>query len=242
MIQTRKFGAYIFGSSALLNDRQLEQLAQHFKQQPQPAESALEGRSAYTIDQIDGIGSVVIKPYMRGGLLRYVVKRRYLKLGSPRCRHEFELLQNVRKLGIAAPEPVAFAYSGRLYYLGWLITRAIEQPKSLVHLANTDTGTAQKVMPLVSEQISKLIQHRIQHIDLHPGNVIVDRDGRVFIIDFDKGRVFSGSRDKLRDLYLQRWQRAVSKHGLPLWLNERLYAGLTGEDDKTIAMKRTGDD
>jgi hypothetical protein len=70
MIQTRKFGAYIFGSSTLFNDRQLEQLAQHFKQQPQPAESALEGRSAHTIDQIDGIGSVVIKPYMRGGLLR----------------------------------------------------------------------------------------------------------------------------------------------------------------------------
>jgi hypothetical protein len=64
----------------------------------------------------------------------------------------------------------------------------------------------------------------------------------VFIIDFDKGRVFSGSRDKLRDLYLQRWQRAVRKHGLPLWLNERLNAGLTGEDDKTIAKKRTGDD
>jgi hypothetical protein len=111
--------------------------------------------------------------------LRYVVKRRYLKLGSPRCRHEFELLQNVRNLGIAAPEPVAFAYSGILYYLGWLITRAIEQPKSLVHLANTDTGTAQKVMPLVIEQISKLVQHRIQHIDLHPGNVIVDSSSTV---------------------------------------------------------------
>ena len=237
MIQTRKFGAYRFGSSEMLSDRQLKQLAQHFKQQPQPSVSVLEGRSLHTIDQIDGIGSVVIKPYMRGGFLRYLVKRRYLKLGTPRCQQEFELLQTVRNQGVNAPEPVAFAYSGRIYYLGWLITRAIEQPISLVQLANTNATGVQQMMPLVIEQISKLIQHHIQHIDLHPGNIIVDRDGRVFIIDFDKGRIFTGSQDKLRDFYLRRWQRAVSKHGLPVVLNDMLQAGLIDAADETIAKK-----
>ena len=91
-------------------------------------------------------------------------------------------------------------------------------------------------MPSVIEQISKLIEHRILHIDLHPGNVIVDDKGRALIIDFDKGRFFNGSRDKLRNLYLQRWQRAVSKHGLPAMLNEMIWDGLFGNADKTAAQ------
>jgi len=229
MIQTRKFGAYLFGSSVTLTDRQLKQFARHFQQEPHPSVSVLGGRSSQTIDQIDGIGSVFIKPYMRGGVMRYLVKRRHLKLGTPRCRREFELLQTVRKLGLNAPEPVAYAVSGRLYYLGWLITRVIQQPKSLAQLANADAAGAQRMMPSVIEQISKLILHHILHIDLHPGNVIVDKDERVFIIDFDKGRRFSGSQNKLSNLYIRRWQRAVSKHRLPVMLTDMLRAGLTGD-------------
>ena len=146
MIQTRKIGAYIFGSSALLNDRQLEQLAQHFKQQPQPAESTLEGRSAYTIVQIDGIGSVAIKSYTRGGWIRYLIKRRYLKLGKTRAQIEFELLQVVRNLGINAPEPVAYAHSGHMFYQAWLVSRAIKDPQSLALLSLKDERITRQVM------------------------------------------------------------------------------------------------
>ncbi len=91
------------------------------------------------------------------------------------------------------------------------------------------------MMPSVIEQISKLIQHHILHIDLHPGNVIVDKDERVFIIDFDKGRRFSGSQNKLSNLYLRRWQRAVSKHRLPVMLTDMLRAGLIGDAAKSAA-------
>jgi 3-deoxy-D-manno-octulosonic acid kinase len=137
-------------------------------------------------------------------------------------------MQTVRQLGVNVPEPVAFAYQGRLYYIGWLITRSIPQPQSLVQLANKDVAAAQRAMPRVIDQISKLIEHRILHIDLHPGNVIVDKAGRAFIIDFDKGRLFKGPKDKLRELYLKRWQRAVKKHGLAAMLNDMVRAGLIG--------------
>jgi 3-deoxy-D-manno-octulosonic acid kinase len=242
MIQIRKFGKYTFGSSGVLSDRQLNLLTHHFKQRSQPAGPVLEGRSSPIIDQIDGIGKVVIKPYMRGGFVRHFVKRRYLRLGRPRCLREFELLQKVRNLGISAPEPIAAAHRGRLSYLGWLITRAIDRPVSLIHLARTDTDAAQKIMPAVIEQFSLLIAHRIHHMDLHPGNVLIDAQGRVFIIDFDKGRVFSGSRNKLRNHYLYRWQRAVSRHGLPIWLVHMLDTGLGGHLDGTIAKKQSADD
>jgi 3-deoxy-D-manno-octulosonic acid kinase len=88
-------------------------------------------------------------------------------------------------------------------------------------------------MPSVIEQISKLIEHRILHIDLHPGNIIVDKDDRVFIIDFDRGRIFNGDRNKLCKLYLQRWQRAVDKHRLPVMLTDMIRGGLFGDADQT---------
>ena len=37
-------------------------------------------------------------------------------------------------------------------------------------------------------------------------------------LDFDKGRIYRGSREKLKDRYIARWQRAVAKHGLPEFL------------------------
>jgi 3-deoxy-D-manno-octulosonic acid kinase len=71
-----------------------------------------------------------------------------------------------------------------------------------------------------------LIQHRILHVDLHPGNVIMDAAGKVYLLDFDRGKVYHGDRQKLKNRYLTRWQRAVNKHGLPEFLAEMLRAGL----------------
>ena len=71
-----------------------------------------------------------------------------------------------------------------------------------------------------------LVQNKILHVDLHPGNVIVDPEGKVYLLDFDKGRIFRGSRQRLQERYFARWKRAVIKHGLPAMLIECLQAGI----------------
>ena len=82
-------------------------------------------------------------------------------------------------------------------------------------------------MASVIEQISLLIQNDLLHVDLHPGNAVIDAAGKVYLLDFDKGRVYHGSRQNLKDRYLARWQRAVNKHGLPEMLTDILQAGLS---------------
>ena len=238
----RTFETLSIGSSIKLTDSQLSDISdlclqplESARQPVEPANNALGGRTSVITGPIKDIGPVVVKPYLRGGLMQHLTRRHYLKFGPTRCQQEFELLQTVRQLGMNAPEPVAFAYRGRLVYRGWLITRSIPQPISLVQLANTDEARAQRTMPLVIEQISALIEHRILHVDLHPGNVIIDQEDRVFIIDFDRGRMVKGDRDNLRKLYLQRWQRAVEKHGLPAMLKEMLRSGLGANiDQRTV--------
>ena len=189
-------------------------------------DSVLGGRSSVTIARVEGIGSMVVKYYTRGGLLRHMVKRRYLRCGKTRCQIEYELLQKVRGLGVSAPEPIAYAYRGGLFYKGWLATREIKQQQTLAELSCADEEHAHIVMKEVINQVAVLIKNNILHVDLHPGNVLVDSGDRIFLLDFDKARLSRRNKDRLRNHYTNRWQRAVIKHRLPKMLSEMMRAGL----------------
>ena len=216
----RTIDSYHFGFSLNLTESQLSSLTGLFHH-PEPAGvSVLGGRTSVTPVQLDGIGSVVIKHHRRGGLMRYLLKQRYLKLGKTRAQIEFELLQVVRNLGINAPEPVAYAHRGRIFYQAWLISRAIKHPLSLALLSLKDEKKARQAMESVIGQISLLIQNGILHVDMHPGNVAVDTCGHAYLLDFDKGHNYHGNSKKLADRYINRWRRAVVKHSLPNFLAE----------------------
>ena len=222
----KTFDSYCFGSSGNLTDQHFAQLIRHFNTPTTPTDSPLSGRTSVITDKLEGIGRVVVKHYTRGGLIRYLFKKRYLKWGKPRCQLEYEMLRKVRKLGVSAPEPIAYAYLGGLIYKAWLVTREIKQQQTLAELSCVDEELARIAMEEIVIQVSILINNSIRHADLHPGNVLVDRSDRVFILDFDKACVSWWDRNKLRDKYLMRWRRAVTKHGLPDMLSEMMSAGL----------------
>jgi 3-deoxy-D-manno-octulosonic acid kinase len=223
---TKTYDSYHFGSASDLADEQLKQLIMFFKMPVNTVDSVLGGRSSVAIAHLEGIGSVVIKYYARGGFIRYLVKRRYLRWGKTRCQIEYELLKKVRDLGLSAPEPIAYAYRGGLFYKGWLVTRKIKEQQTLAELSCTDAENAHIAVKELINQVSVLIKNNVFHTDLHPGNVLVDSDGRVFLLDFDRARISQMDKNRLRDHYLSRWRRAVIKHRLPEMLYEMLSAGL----------------
>ena len=225
---TPTYKAYQFGTCTPLTELQMNRLIGFFSQPPPKTNSVLGGRSSVSYHRIEDLGPVVVKHYKRGGLWGRLVRRRYLKWGKSRSRLEFELLLKARDLGINVPEPLLYAHRGRLIYRAWLVTREIKQPQSLARLSLNDEKRTRQVMASVIDQISRLIDHGIWHVDLHPGNVVIDQNGRVFLLDFDKGSLYQGNKMKLRDRYINRWQRAVSKHKLPKMLSEILQAGLQG--------------
>jgi 3-deoxy-D-manno-octulosonic acid kinase len=223
---TPTHNAYLFGTCTPLTELQMNQLIGFFCQPPARTDSVLDGRSSINHHRIDDLGPVVVKHYKRGGLIGRLIRRKYLKWGKTRSQLEFELLQIVRGLGINAPEPLVYATSGHWFYRAWLVTREIKEALSLARLSLTDETRIQPAMTSVTEQISRLIDNGILHVDLHPGNVVVDQKDRVFLLDFDKGHFYRGKKNKLTDRYINRWQRAVSKHGLPNFLAEMLEIGL----------------
>ncbi|MCF8111163.1 MAG: hypothetical protein K9J85_06705 [Desulfobacteraceae bacterium] len=218
----QKYRSFRFGSPGGLPALQMDKLVEGFHDPVDQAESVLGGRIRTRAFELEDAGPVVIKPYFRGGLLARLNKRTYLGIGKARSRAEFEMLQLVRRQGINAPEPVAYAVKGGLLYRAWLVTKQIPGAVSLSELSFTDPEKAEKVLPAVSEQIGKMIRLGIYHVDLHPGNVLVDTGGRAFLIDFDKAGSWSGNRGKLKQRYVKRWKRAADKHGLPGFIRDAL--------------------
>jgi len=225
----KTYGSYHFGSLCDLTDQLMGQLIRLFNTPTNAVDSPLGGRSSVTIARLEGIGSVVIKHYTRGGIIRHIVKRNYVKWGKTRSQLEYEALQKVGSLGVNVPEPIVYAYQGRLFYRAWLVTREISQQKTLAELSLIDEGKARIAMKEVVIQVATLITNNIHHADLHPGNVLVENADRVFILDFDKAAFSRGNRDKLRDKYLRRWLRAVTKYRLPGVLSEMMYEGLRSD-------------
>jgi len=188
--------------------------------------SVLGGRGNVRLSKIEGLGSIAVKQYRRGGLLGKLIRSLYLSFGESRAEEEFKILEMVRGLGINAPQPLIWVRRGGAIYENWLIMSAIPDPVSMAQLAlNDESGWIGKVPELIL-QIGQLIRHRIFHVDLHPGNVLLGSDGKVCIIDFDRARFFPGSLNDLRDQYLIRWRRAVIKHQLPESVSERICPGL----------------
>jgi 3-deoxy-D-manno-octulosonic acid kinase len=117
-----------------------------------------------------------------------------------------------------------FVNKGSFFYRTWLFMEEIANSRNLAEVSRSEKGedvdVLHEAMNKLGEQVLVLIANRIFHVDLHPGNVLVEQGGRVSIVDFDKAREFKGSPERLRELYLRRWRRAVIKHKLSPVLTE----------------------
>jgi len=210
-----KHRSYKFGSMSKLSLPTLDHLIMVFnsKKIEKPG-TILTGRNSVTQIDIDKVGPVIVKSYTRGGFVSYFNKQRYFFAKKKRNVLEFEFLLLAKKAGVNVPKPFAYASYGTLFYKAWLITRKIENAQNYVELCLNDEKKAITLLPAICDNINKLIDRSIFHIDLHPGNIVINDSDKVFILDFDKACYISGKKGKLIKKYRQRWQRAIKKYGL----------------------------
>lgn len=101
-----------------------------------------------------------------------------------KARREFEIALSIQRLGVAAPEPLAWGVERSRFGLGacWLVTRTIDRAVPLLEylengfqlLSTTDQSrTRQCLANSIAEFVARLHAAGIVHADLHPGNLLL---------------------------------------------------------------------
>ena len=214
-VHTRAHQGFSIGSTMKLNPKSLNQLIQAFSSWETATPDPLDGRAAVKYMTLPETGPVAIKSYQRGGLIAKITKDRYLRMGKPRSQKEFEFLCHASRAGLSVPRPLIYVTRGFFFYKAWLITRRIRGHRPFTQVAMEDPIRGAQLMPSISKQVKMLIKNRIFHVDLHPGNILIDEAGKPYIIDFDKARFTRFSPGKTIQLFNDRWIKAISKYHLP---------------------------
>jgi len=176
------------GPTTILYDDTLLSHADEAPFTPPAGTAAIGGRgAAWNVPARDGDGEWVLRHYRRGGLPAKFSADVYLWPGLTLTRpwREWHLLAELHALGLPVPRPVAarVVRSG-FGYRGDLITRRIPAARSLAELLARggappwrDTGAC----------IRRFHAAGVWHADLNAHNILVDRDGAVWLLDFDRG-------------------------------------------------------
>ena len=136
-------------------------------------------------------GACVLRHYHRGGLAARVSEDHYLWTGARRTRafREFHLLDELLASGLPVPAPVAARYTRKgMHYRADLIVRRIPWVETLAErLARDalDPATGRHV----GATIAQFHSAGACHADLNAHNILVDENGVVSLIDFDRGSV-----------------------------------------------------
>jgi 3-deoxy-D-manno-octulosonic acid kinase len=176
----------------------------------------------------------VLRHYRRGGLLGRLLDDRYLWLGLERTRAfaEFRLTAALNAEGLPVPRPVAARVQreGPIWRGDLITERLPAQPYS----ALLERGALDEALwQAAGRSIARLHAAGLDHADLNLHNLLLARDGAVFVIDLDRGvRRPPGA---WRERNLARLRRSLDKLTMDEWTpGERtlawdaLRAGYTG--------------
>ena len=152
-----------------------------------------------------------LRHYRRGGAVARLTADRYLWTGLERTRafREWRLLRALHDGGLPVPSPVAahVRRSGPTWR-GDIITERIVDTRSMaaaVVAGEMDGGAWEAV----GATLRRFHDRGVDHADLNAHNVLLDRRGRVFLVDFDRGGIRSRAGWKQRNL--SRLQRSLRK-------------------------------
>lgn len=201
---------YLYDADLLASvDAQMFDPAFHRKQETIQGEAL--GRGTTYMVKIQE-HSCVLRHYQRGGLVAKLLKDQYLWTGVEQTRawREWHLLKQMAENGLPVPQPVAaHVVKGALYYRADLMTMRLRDSKSLTeYLRKNDLP--QEQWRNIGRTIRAFHNAGIYHADLNAHNVMLNTNGEVFLIDFDKGEQRTPNASWQR-ANIDRFQRSLEK-------------------------------
>jgi 3-deoxy-D-manno-octulosonic-acid transferase len=130
----------------------------------------------------------VLRHYWRGGMAGRFIKDLYLRSAVPNSRamREFSLLCWMHDEGLAVPRPVAARFrAAGLFYRADLLMQMIPNARPLADLLH-DRALSEAEWMEAGAVIARMHSLGVDHSDLNCRNILFDRTGKFWLIDFDK--------------------------------------------------------
>jgi 3-deoxy-D-manno-octulosonic acid kinase len=210
-VSRSRHGAVIFDAGRLAECEQIWFAPGHWRDRDAVRASARGRGTAWLVDT--PIGRLFLRHYHRGGLVARANADRYLWTGLHRTRafREFRALAAASALGLPVPAPVAgrIARAG-IWYRADILTAAIDADSTLAERVLSQHPELD--WAAVGRAIGALHRAGFYHADLNAHNVLFDRSGCAWIVDFDRARQRPPA-SAWRRANLMRLQRSLLKVG-----------------------------
>ena len=153
----------------------------------------------------------VLRHFRRGGFIARWSRDAYVWMGEDEVRAfaEWRLLETMTRRGLPVPQPVAARYQRTgLRYRCDLITRRILDTEPLSAALARD-ALPEPLWHAVGATVARLHRAGADHADLNAHNILLDVNGTVSVIDFDRGRLRAPGAWAARNL--RRLRRSLAK-------------------------------
>ncbi|MCP3932617.1 MAG: 3-deoxy-D-manno-octulosonic acid kinase [Bacteroidetes bacterium] len=154
----------------------------------------------------------VLRQYRRGGMLENVLVDKYFWTGLSGCRPSLEakVVEYAVEKGLPVAPIVAYAIKrDGLFYRASILTRFVENIGTLATVLRKKV-LADNQWKKLGGVIRQFHKAGIYHADLNADNILLDKVGNIYLIDFDKGKLMN-SEGKWCDANLKRLLRSLHK-------------------------------
>jgi len=201
---------YIVFDDSLINDDIEDCFDAQFWQNSNKVIGSAQGRGTTWFVQLEKLQGA-LRHYRRGGLFGKIISDHYIFSGWDKTRSvaEFYLLQQLSEAGVNVPRPIAARVQKHHFcYQADLLSEKIPDAQDLVAILQQRTLSEAEYVA-IAVQIKKMHQVQVNHTDLNIHNILLDKQGKVWLIDFDK--CYQQSGDDWKESNLQRLLRSFNK-------------------------------
>ena len=156
------------------------------------------------------VGEAVLRRYWRGGWMAPLLKERYWRLSATQSRaiREFRLLSRLRQLGLPVPQPLAASFEPvGLFYRAGLLTHWLPDTRQLATVAEQLSLPEWRAL---ASLLVRFFQVGLVHPDLNAHNLLLDAQGRWYLIDFDRAQL--SDRPESAKRMVERLARSLARH------------------------------
>lgn len=155
-----------------------------------------------------------MRVYLRGGLIGKFVKRSFLRWGkfAQRARLEFELTSKLYEDGLPVPRPLlAREVEGTFSFENAIVCEQIPNSKNLAEILSAGRPLNDAELHTIGETLARLFVAHVVHTDLNLRNILLDENGKCYVVDFDHCYCSDKFGPSAVDQMLGRLERSFAK-------------------------------